>query len=616
MNAPKAPAGSESDWLRCPGCAKLLYRRRLSRDSYVCSDCGHHLPLTVEQRLEHLLDAGSLRMLEEVPGGGDPLEFCDTRPYPARLEAARRRTGRTDAIVTGHARVDGCPVVVAALDFAFMGGSVGTMVGDMLVAAAVEAGRTKSPLLIVSASGGARMQEGALSLMQLARTSQEIARLREAGVLVLNLNTHATYGGATASFSSLGDIILAEPGALIGFAGPQVIRQTIGQDLPPGFQTAEFLHERGMVDRVVPREQLRDVVGTLLRLHRAEPSKDEELTLSQPDRTGITNRRPAPSTGTSPGDDVWSVVAMARSRERPTTLDYIHHLCDDFVELHGDRIHGDDQAIVGGLARLGGRSVMVIGHQKAPDTAGLVRRNFGMPHPEGYRKAMRLMRHAGRFALPVVTFVDTPGAYPGIEAEERGQGAVIAECIASMARLRVPVVSVVTGEGGSGGALALAVGNRVLMLSNGYYSVISPEGCSTILWGSAERAATAARALRITAEDLLELGVIDTIVSEPDGGAQAEPEQAIALVGESILAALAALADQPGQQLLDQRYERFLRFGRWRHDGVGDLPAAGSELQLRVDESSEESRRSGRPCADVVVGPHGRDDNKIREDVA
>ncbi|WP_211239844.1 acetyl-CoA carboxylase carboxyltransferase subunit alpha [Jiangella gansuensis] len=553
----------EDAWTRCPSCASYLYVKRLDRYAKVCPDCQHHLRLSLDERLDLLVDDGSFQPLGVVPTPGDPLGFADSRPYPQRLAAAQRKTGRPEAAVAGTAAIGGHRLVVAVLDFAFMGGSVGTVVGDVLVDAARRAGEARIPLLIVSASGGARMQEGCLSLMQLARTAQEIARLREAGVLVINLNTHPTFGGATASFSSLGDVVIAEPGSLVGFAGPQVIQQTIREELPAGFQTAEFLHEHGLVDLVVPRESLRETLAGLLRLHAPSvPSRS-----SMPERAG--SAEPRRLRAGSAAADPWEVVTRARDIGRPTTLDYIHRLADEFVELHGDRAHGDDPAIVGGVARFGGRGVVVIGHQKGHDTAEMVRRNFGMPHPEGYRKAMRLMRHAERFGLPVLTFVDTAGAYPGVQAEERGQGTVIAECIAAMSRLRVPVVSVVTGEGGSGGALALAVANRVLMLEYGYYSVISPEGCSTILWGSATRAPEAAAALRLTAPDLLELGVVDEVVLEPDGGAHRDPAGTVERVGEAVAAALDQLSALSPDELVEQRYTRFDAYGRLGADAAG-----------------------------------------------
>lgn len=544
------PAPGQLTWTHCPGCGSAVYRKRLGRNLDVCPECRHHFRLSAARRLALLLDPGSLVTFGDELRAGDPLGFTDTRPYPERLAAARARTGRGDAAVAGTGTIDGAELAVVALDFDFMGGSVGGVVGELVVRACERALADRLPLLIVSASGGARMQEGALSLMQLAKTAQAVARLHEAGLLVVNLNTDPTFGGATASFSMLGDIVIAEPGALIGFAGPQVIRQTIRQELPAGFQTAEFLYERGFVDLVVERENLPAVLARLLRLH-AEPGTGPAAgagpAVTDP---GMLERRPPRE-----------VTALARNTARPTTLDYLAHVLDEFTEVHGDRATRDDPAVIGGIGRLAGRTVVVIGHQKGHDTAELVRRNFGMPNPEGYRKALRLMRHAARFGLPLVTLVDTPGAFPGLEAEERGQGPVIAECIMTMSRLPVPTVALVTGEGGSGGALALGVGNTVLMLENAYYSVISPEGCSTILFGSAAEAPRAAEALKLTAPDLLESAVVDAVVPEPGGGAHTDPLRVMDDVRDALAAALGALTDLSGDELVERRHARFRRFG-------------------------------------------------------
>ena len=259
--------------------------------------------------------------------------------------------------------------------------------------------------------------------------------------------------------------------------------------------------------------------------------------------------------------DAWEVVGASRHLGRPTTLDYLHAAFDDFVELHGDRAFADDPAIVGGLASIGGRPVVVVGHQKGHDTKELVARNFGMAHPEGYRKALRLFEHAERFGMPVVTLIDTPGAYPGVEAEQRGQSAAIAELIMRSCRLRVPVISVITGEGGSGGALALGTGDVLLMLENSTYSVISPEGCAAILWRDATHAAQAARALRITAADLIELGVADGVVAEPPGGAHRDPAAAAASLHRAVIGALDRVLALDPAELLRTRYARFRTIG-------------------------------------------------------
>ena len=257
----------------------------------------------------------------------------------------------------------------------------------------------------------------------------------------------------------------------------------------------------------------------------------------------------------------WQVAQMARHPQRPYTLDYIHHIFTDFEEMHGDRHFADDAAIVGGMARLEGRPVMVIGHQKGRAVKEKVRRNFGMPKPEGYRKACRLMQLAERFKMPLLTFIDTPGAYPGIDAEERGQSEAIAWNLQIMSRLKTPIISTVIGEGGSGGALAIGVCDRLMMLQYSTYSVISPEGCASILWKKSEKAAEAAEAMGITAGRLKELGLVDNLIPEPLGGAHRQPEEMAARVKAQLLAELAALDNYSPEALLDSRYERLMAFG-------------------------------------------------------
>jgi len=264
----------------------------------------------------------------------------------------------------------------------------------------------------------------------------------------------------------------------------------------------------------------------------------------------------------------WQRTQLARHPKRPHTRDFLKLLLEDFIELHGDRLYGDDAAVVGGLARFEGQGIVVIGHQKGRDTREKIARNFGMPHPEGYRKALRLMHLAQKFAKPVVTFIDTPGAYPGLGAEERGQAEAIARNLREMAALRTPILSVVTGEGGSGGALAIGMGNRVLMLEHAIYSVISPEGCAAILWGNAAKAPEAAEAMRITAPDLLRLRVIDAIVPEPVGGAHRDWDGAAGHLREALRAHLRPLASMSPDDLVAERYEKFRRIGAFEEASV------------------------------------------------
>lgn len=543
------PAGG---WSACPSCGWLLYGKRLERNLRVCPECSHHFRLSARERIAQLADRDTFREFDAPTVEEDPLGFTDLRPYAARLADARTAAGERDAVVIGSARLAGHPVTLAVMEFGFMGGSMGSAVGELVTKAAETALATREPLIVVCASGGARMQEGVVSLLQMAKTSQAMARLHEAGVFSVCVLADPTYGGVSASFAMLGSVVLAESGAHIGFAGPRVIQQTIRQSLPEDFQTAEFLFAHGLIDRVVPRPELRGLLARLLALH-APRAEDERHELPEQGDADISY--PAASA------DPWDMVRTARVVDRPTARDYLEHSFDDFVELHGDRTTGDDPAIIGGVATIDGRTVVAIGHQKGHATGELVAANFGMPHPEGYRKAMRLMDYAERFGFPVVTLVDTPGAYPGVSAEERGQSTAIAEIIMRSSRLRVPVVALVTGEGGSGGALALCTSDRLLMLEHGFLSVISPEGCASILWRTADAAPEAARALRLGARNLWELGIVDTVVPEPPGGVQACPPEAGRTVRAAIGAALRDVTRLDTESLLAARYRRFRRVG-------------------------------------------------------
>ena len=260
----------------------------------------------------------------------------------------------------------------------------------------------------------------------------------------------------------------------------------------------------------------------------------------------------------------WQVTRVARHESRPYTQDYLRLIAPDFQELHGDRMFADDPAIIGGVCRIDGKTVMLIGHQKGRDTKERVRRNYGMPKPEGYRKAQRLMRLAEKFSLPIVTFIDTPGAYPGVGAEERGQSEAIAQSLYMMSALKTPIISVVIGEGGSGGALAIGVGDKLLMLQYSIYSVISPEGCASILWKSADKAEDAAEAMRITAQDLREFGLVDEILSEPVGGAHRNPKEMADVIRNAILQSLDELDQLSLPQLLEKRQQRLASFGQFK----------------------------------------------------
>ncbi len=533
----------------CPQCGVNLAERPRFTRYRVCDDCGAHLPIPARLRIASLVDEGSFRETHPRLSSTDPLAFVDDAPYAQRLEEQRLQTGEADALITGTAAIHGHKIVIAVLDFAFMGGSMGVVVGEKLVRAAELALEARRPLVTVVASGGARMQEGMFSLFQMAKTAAAVQRLHTAGIPYLSVLTHPTTGGVFASFASLGDIILAEPGALIGFAGPRVVEQFLGRPLPPGSHSAEFLLSHGLIDDIVDRIALRGYLGQILDI--VEPRGQRAKAPAPP---------PEPAASINPAD-VWPIVVAARAPGRPTSLDYLERICDRFVELRGDRESGDDPAIVAGLATVDGHPVAVIGMERGHGEDAK-RRRHGRTMPEGFRKAQRLMRLAARLGLPVFTLIDTPGAYPGIEAEERGLAGEIAETMALMSDLPVPTIAAVIGEGGSGGALALAVADRILMQEGAIFSVIAPEGAAAILYRDASRAPELAAKLRITAPDLKSLGLIDAIVPEPEGGAASDPDAAAALLKAWVLSSLTTLASQKRKRLLEARSERYRAIGR------------------------------------------------------
>jgi len=647
-------------WTKCPSCSTMLFNKQLDKNLRVCTTCGHHFRLSASARLDHLLDPGSWS--ERDPGlqSVDALGFVDQKPYPDRLTAAQLATGMRDAAVWGTGAIGGTPVAMTVMDFGFMGGSMGAVVGEKVTRAAEHALIARVPLVIVSASGGARMQEGTLALMQLAKTLAALERLRAAGVPFVSILSDPTTGGVFASFAAVGDVNIAEPDALIGFAGARVTAGTIAAELPPGFQRAEFLFSHGFIDRVVTRPELRNELTHLLRLLPARgltarpvdadddfpafrplsflssiadrvgelaigDGASSDTTLAMPDGVPpapvpATMAMPAadgtPTDGTTTTaastEEVWARVQLARNLRRPRTLEFVDAMADDFIELHGDRLFGDDEAIVAGLARIAGRRVVIVGQQKGADTDENIRRNFGMPHPEGYRKAMRVMELAERVGLPIVTFVDVPGAHPGPESEERGIAEAIARSIGLMSRLRTPIVAVITGEGGSGGALAIAVGDVVIALENAVYSVISPEGCASILWRTSDEAATAAAAMRMSAADQHALGVIDIVVAEPGDGAHAEPEETARRLRRIIIERLDALAEMPTEILLESRYRRYRALGAYTEAAQPEVPErVDRRLADRLRDLLDPARRGMAP----VTEGWSRDDPPAREEV-
>ena len=539
----------------CKACGKKVDRAEAIRRLYVCPECGGYFRVNAKNRIKMVADTGSFTSWFDDVEGGNPLGFPG---YEEKLHAVQEKTGLKEGVVIGKAQIYGEDTVLGVVDARFLMGSMGHVVGEKIAAAVERATEEKLPVILFCCSGGARMQEGIVSLMQMAKTSAALKKHSKAGLLYMPVLTDPTTGGMTASFAMLGDIILAEPKALIGFAGPRVIEQTIGQKLPAGFQRSEFQVEHGFVDRIVERKDLKKTLYDILKLHHKREGfvnleKNEQLSAAPSE---LMRERAAKT----PLKDAWEKVEMARKVSRISSGEYIEAIFDGFMEMHGDRYFGDDPAILGGVAYLDGQPVTVIGVQKGKDLKDCLKHNYGMPSPEGYRKALRLMKQAEKFNRPVITFVNTSGAFCGMEAEERGQAEAIARNLYEMSALKVPILCMMIGEGGSGGALALSVGNEVWMMENATYSVLSPEGFASILWKDSKRAKEAAGVMKITAHDLHELHIVDKIIPEY-GGADSKALDSIArYMKVNIREFLKRESGKTGEELAEERYRRFRAF--------------------------------------------------------
>ena len=558
---------------RCLACDEDLAGMREYERHRVCRTCGHHFHLGARERVAGILDPGSFRETDRSVTALDPIQFRERQPYRRRVLEAQRRTGLTEAALTGTGTLYGREVVIAALDFSFLGGSIGVASGERLARAFERAARRGLAVVTVLSTSGARMREGLLALMQLPRLATAHQKLSEKGLPHVTLLSDPSTGSAFAGLANLADFIIAEPDALVGYSALRQVREGTGGELPEDAHTSESHLRRGLIDAIVPREDLRPSLGLLIDLLM---SNYELRPMGRPEREPREYSRL----------EAWRQVQLSRHENRPTTPDLIRRMTTTFVEIHGDRSGEDDPSISAGIGLLGGEAVMLIGQNRLRGLAGP-----GAIGPSGFHKARRAMHLARKFRLPLITLLDSAGARPDLAAEEAGLGDAIARCMREMLRATSPSLAVITGEGASEAAVAMAVADRVLMLENAVYEVVSPEDAARRLYGEVVRADEVAERLRLTSHDCLRLGIVDTIVPEPGEGAHTNHDEAALLLRRYLVRALTAIQRERPRRRLSRRRDRYRNTGETHAWLRGRLERRVADLS---DRFSEWRRRMGR----------------------
>ena len=556
----------------------------------VCPFCRFHYTVTARERIELLVDKETFKETYKYVKTVEPLSFSRRNRYRKFLEQDQNRTGLTEAAVAGKCRIGDVETMLIVLDFGFMGGTMGSVVGEKVSMAFENAARRGIPAVAVVSGGGVRIQEGVLSLMQMAKTVTAANRLRDGEVPFIVVLANPSTGQAYASFANLADVILAEPGSLIGLSPLRTLREVSKTPLPLDAHTAEAHVGHGLLDNVVDRENLQPRIASILQILTAQKhtkTNHKNLLKSEPEEC----------------DEVepWEAMTAARNSERPQASSYFRSILDPFIELRGDRLNSDDRSVVTGIGFMDGLAVAVIGQQRRTLDEGERYHVF----PDGLRKAQRLIDLASRFKLPLVTLIDTQGADPGLEAEEQGIGNAIARTLSSMLTVPTPMVSVVIGEGGSEGALALGLSDRILMQQFAIYSPISVNHTLGAAHHDHMLDREAAEALMLTAHDCLELGIADEVVPEPDGGSHVDPHEASAVLQTAILTNIFQLSKMSEGKLLKRRYKKFRRMG----EGSGHSQEAmnrevnllmsitsGDEPPERPSRKRRKKSRTGEPA--------------------
>tara|TARA_Y100000590_G_scaffold66188_1_gene71621 strand:- start:2899 stop:4761 length:1863 start_codon:yes stop_codon:yes gene_type:complete len=563
----------------CLVCGIVLIDSPLYKQFRVCPGCKFHYGLSARDRIHSLIDPGSFKEINRSIAAIDPTSSSSKSTYNTRFSADQRRTGLYEAIVTGVCSIGGSSATLIVLDFGFMGGSISSVVGEKAALAFEHAAKRKLPVVAVLTSGGSRVNEGLLSLLQMGKITVSSERFSEKKLPLISVLANPTTGQAFASLANLADITLAEPGAIIGFSTARAIKESGTRSNQLTISNAESQLSNGMIDTIIDRTELNETLATLLDL------TNPEFRLSYRKKTK-RNQTPLPK------QRAWQSVGLARHTKRPTSIDYINRIVLNFFELKGDRASGEDPAIVGGLGHLGGQTVMIIGQERGDENNDAV--NDGMTSPAGFRKAVRLMKLAEKFEIPVITLIDTPGPNQGASSEIGGLGSSIASTMSVMASLNVPTIAAIIGQGGSEGALALAIADRVLMMQNAIYTAMAPEEAADLMFDKSTSNEEVAESLRLTAADCLELNMVDEIVGEPITAAHESPDAAARQLRRIILTHLTDIGNWSNFRLSRRRYRKFRQIGEFTKN-----ISALNELDPRSNDLTKLSKSKGSKVSDI-----------------
>jgi len=563
----------------CLVCGIVLIDSPLYKQFRVCPGCKFHYGLSARDRIHSLVDPGSFKEINRSIAAIDPTSSSSKSTYNARFSADQRRTGLYEAIVTGVCSIGGSSATLIVLDFGFMGGSISSVVGEKAALAFEHAAKRKLPVVAVLTSGGSRVNEGLLSLLQMGKITVSSERFSEKKLPLISVLANPTTGQAFASLANLADITLAEPGAIIGFSTARTIKESGTRSNQLTISNAESQLSNGMIDTIIDRTELNETLATLLDL------TNPEFRLSYRKKTK-RNQTPLPK------QRAWQSVGLARHTKRPTSIDYINRIVLNFFELKGDRASGEDPAIVGGLGHLGGQTVMIIGQERGGENNDAL--NDGMTSPAGFRKAVRLMKLAEKFEIPVITLIDTPGPNQGAPSEIGGLGSSIASTMSVMASLNVPTIAAIIGQGGSEGALALAIADRVLMMQNAIYTAMAPEEAADLMFDKSTSNEEVAESLRLTAADCLELNMVDEIVGEPITAAHESPDAAARQLRRIILTHLTDIGNWSNFRRSRRRYRKFRQIGEFTKN-----ISALNELDPRSNDLTKLSKSKGPKVSDI-----------------